>query len=180
MSKLIVVTGATGMQGSGVIDALSANPDWRIRGLTRDTNSEKAKALVHRGVEMVAATFDDEDSLKSAFIGANAIFAVTDFYEPFIKGIAPEKAQQIEYERGVNLARAAAETTTLETYFWSTLPAASDLTNGEVKVPHFDGKGAIDAYIKNDPVLNAKTIFLLTGLYASNFRYPPFTPVYSV
>jgi uncharacterized protein YbjT (DUF2867 family) len=48
MSKLIVVTGATGMQGSGVIDALSANPDWRIRGLTRDTNSEKAKALVQR------------------------------------------------------------------------------------------------------------------------------------
>ena len=61
MSKLMVVTGATGMQGSGVINALSANPDWKIRGLTRDTNSEKAKALVQRGVEMVAADFDDRD-----------------------------------------------------------------------------------------------------------------------
>jgi uncharacterized protein YbjT (DUF2867 family) len=180
MSKLMVVTGATGMQGSGVIDALSANPDWKIRGLTRDTNSEKAKALVNRGIEMVAATFDDEDSLKNAFVGANAIFAVTDFYEPFTTGSGPEKAMQIEYDRGVKLARAAAKTTTLETYFWSTLPAASDLTNGEVKVPHFDGKGAVDAYIKNDPVLNAKTIFLMTGLYPTNFSYPPFTPVYSV
>lgn len=180
MSKLMVVTGATGMQGSGVIDALATNPDWRIRGLTRNINSEKAKALVHRGIEMVAASFDDEDSLENAFIGANAIFAVTDFYEPFIKGVGPEKAMQIEYDRGVKLARAAAKTTTLETYFWSTLPAASDLTNGEVKVPHFDGKGAVDAYIKNDPALNAKTIFLLTGLYASNLGYPPFTPVYSV
>jgi uncharacterized protein YbjT (DUF2867 family) len=180
MSKLMVVTGATGMQGSGVIDALSANPEWRIRGLTRNINSDKAKALIQRGFEVVAADFDDEDSLNNAFIGANAIFAVTDFYEPFATGIGPEKAMQIEYDRGVKLARAAAKTATLETYFWSTLPAASDLSNGEVKVPHFDAKGAIDAYIKNDPVLNAKTIFLMTGFYASNFGYPPFTPIYSV
>jgi hypothetical protein len=180
MSKLIVVTGATGMQGSGVIDALATNPDWKIRGLTRNTDSEKAKALMDRGIEMVAANLDDEDSLHNAFIGANAIFAVTDFYEPFATAIGPEKAMQIEYERGLKLARAAAKTTTLEFYFWSTLPGASDLTNGRVKVPHFDAKGAIDAYIKNDSVLNAKTIFLLTGFYASNFGYPPFTPIYSV
>ncbi|KAJ6786271.1 hypothetical protein PWT90_00811 [Aphanocladium album] len=179
MSKLIVVTGATGMQGSGVIDALSANTGWKIRGLTRNINSEKARALAHRGVEMVAADFDDQDSLEKAFSGASAIFAVTDFYEPFATGMGAEKAMEIEYDRGVKLARAAVNTATLETYFWSTLPAASELTGGEAKVPHFDAKGAIDAYIKNDPDLNAKTIFLLTGFYASNFGYPPFTPVYS-
>lgn len=180
MSKLIVVTGATGMQGSGVINALGTNSDWRVRGLTRNTDSEKARALINRGIEMVAANLDDEDSLIKAFNGANAIFAVTDFYEPFATGIGPEKAMEIEYSRGVKLARAAAQTTTLEYYFWSTLPAASELTKGEAKVPHFDAKGAIDAYIKKDPVLNAKTIFLLTGFYASNFSYPPFTPIYSV
>jgi uncharacterized protein YbjT (DUF2867 family) len=180
MSKLIVVTGATGMQGSGVIDALSSNPDWRIRGLSRDINSEKAKALTQRGIEMVSATFDDEDSLDRAFVGANAIFAVTDFYEPFVKGVGPEKSMRIEYERGIKLARAAARTATLEIYFWSTLCAASELTNGEAKVPHFDAKGAIDAYIKNDPVLNDKTIILLTQFYASNIRHPFFTPIYLV
>jgi uncharacterized protein YbjT (DUF2867 family) len=180
MSKTIVVIGATGTQGSGVIDALSANAGWKIRGVTRDTGSAKAQALVKRGVEMVAADLDDEDSLTDAFVDANAIFAVTDFYEPFVTGIGPEKAVQVEYERGVNLARAAVKTATLETYFWSTLPAASELTKGEAPVPHFDGKGKIDAYIKNDPVLNAKTIFLLTGFYASNFGHPTFTPIYSV
>ncbi|KAJ5988434.1 hscarg dehydrogenase [Penicillium waksmanii] len=179
MVKLLVVAGATGMQGSGVIDALATNPDWKIRGLTRSTNSDKAKGLSDRGIEMVSADMDDEDSLLNAFIGANAIFAVTDFYEPFATGIGPEKAMQIEYERGLKLARAAAKTKTLEFYFWSTLPAANDLTNGEVKVPHFDAKAAVDAYIKNDIALNSKTIFLLTGFYASNFNYPPFTPVYS-
>ncbi|KAF4414692.1 hscarg dehydrogenase, partial [Fusarium acutatum] len=39
--------------------------------------------------------------------------------------------------------------------------------------------GKIDVYIKNDPVLNVKTIFLLTGFYAFNFDYPQFTPIYS-
>lgn len=180
MSKIIVVTGATGMQGSGVIDALSANSDWKIRGVTRSTGSAKAQTLVKRGIEMVEADADDEDSLTNAFVGASAIFAVTDFYEPFATGMGPEKAMKVEYDRGVNMARAAAKTATLETYFWSTLPAAGELTKGEVKVPHFDAKGKIDVYIKNDPVLNPKTVFLLTGFYASNFDYPPFTPIYSV
>ncbi|KAJ5910830.1 hscarg dehydrogenase [Penicillium subrubescens] len=143
------------MQGSGVIDALAKNPDWKIRGLPRNTNSEKAKALVNRGIEMVAANLDDEKSLIEAFNGVNAVFAVRDFYESFVTGIGPEKAMEID-----------------------TLPAASDLTNSEAKVPHFDAKGAIEAYIKKDPVLNAKTIVLLTGFYASNFNYPPFTPIY--
>lgn len=168
MSKLIVVIGATGLQGLGVIDALSANPEWRIRGVTRNTNSEKARRLVERGIEMVTADLDDEDSLVNAFVGANAIFTVTDFCEPFGTGIGPEKSKEIEYDRGVKLARAATKTATIETYFWSTLPAASKLTDGEVEVPHFDAKAAIDEYIKHDPALNAKTICLLTGFYPSN------------
>jgi uncharacterized protein YbjT (DUF2867 family) len=108
------LTGATGIQGSGVIDALAKNPDWKIRGLPRNTNSEKAKALVNRGIEMVAANLDDEKSLIEAFNGVNAVFAVRDFYESFVTGIGPEKAMESEYGRGVNLARAAAETTTLK------------------------------------------------------------------
>ncbi|RDW64421.1 NAD(P)-binding [Aspergillus mulundensis] len=182
MPNLLVVTGATGAQGSSVIDALlAANPKtpWKIRGVTRNTASPKAQALTTRGIEMVSASFDDEESLRLAFTGATAIFAVTDFYEPFARGVGPEKCMQIEYERGVKLARAARDIPTLETYFWSTLPAARDLTGGEVGVPHFDAKGDIDAYIKSDAVLNPKAVLLLTGVYASNLAFPPFTPVYS-
>lgn len=180
MSKLIVVTGATGMQGSGVIDALSTVDGWRIRGVTRNTASVKAQALNKRGIEMVKADFDDEHSLLDAFVGANAIFAVTDFWEPFIAGAGAEKAMQLDFDRGVKMARAASKTATLQTYFWSTLPAADEVSNGNFPVPHFDGKAKVDAYIKSDPVLNGKTIFLLVGFYGSNFSYPPFTPFYSV
>ena len=180
MSKLIVVVGATGLQGAVVIDAMILNDGWRIRGVTRNVASDKAKALAKRGIEMMTADLDDAESISKAFEGANAIFAVSDFYEPFASGIGPDKAMEIEYSRGVAMARAASKTTTLETYFWSTLPAALHTTQGECKVPHFDAKADVDAYIKEDPVLVSKTIFLLTGFYASNFAYPPFTPIYSV
>lgn len=57
--KIILVFGATGAQGMHVIDALLAlNEDgtpspYAIRALTRDTSSERAKALVAKGVECV-------------------------------------------------------------------------------------------------------------------------------
>lgn len=180
MSKLIVVVGATGMQGVGVIDALATSDGWKILGLTRNIQSEKAKALAERGIEMKVADVDEEESLIKAFHGAHAIFGITDFYEPFASGVGPRKAMEIEYNRGVAIANAASKTTTLETFFWSTLPAAREITQGKHHVPHFDAKGDVDAYIKKDPVLVTKTIFLLTGFYASNFNYPPFTPIFSV
>ena len=95
MSKLIVVNGATGLQSLGIINALSTNPDWEIRGVTRNTNSEKARRPVERGIEIVAADLDDEDSLIKAFVGANAIFAVTDFCEPFGTGQGPESPNKL-------------------------------------------------------------------------------------
>ena len=57
--KLIFVIGATGAQGLAVIDALSApapngTPSpYVFRALTRDPESERAKGLAARGVEVV-------------------------------------------------------------------------------------------------------------------------------
>jgi uncharacterized protein YbjT (DUF2867 family) len=82
---LLVVVGATGTQGSSVVHTfLSASPPWRIRGLTRNPSSAASKALTAKGVEMVAADLDDSSTLPAAFAGATAIFAVTDFWGPFM------------------------------------------------------------------------------------------------
>ena len=57
--KLVLVIGATGAQGIAVIDALSQPaPDgkpspYSFRALTRDPQSERAKGLAARGVEVV-------------------------------------------------------------------------------------------------------------------------------
>jgi uncharacterized protein YbjT (DUF2867 family) len=67
MPQLLTVVGATGIQGGSVISAALKEGSWKIRGITRNVNSDAAKALVAQGVEMVAADVNDEQSLVKAF-----------------------------------------------------------------------------------------------------------------
>jgi uncharacterized protein YbjT (DUF2867 family) len=76
--KVIVVVGATGAQGSGLVHAILNDPDggFAVRALTRDVSSDKARALAARGAELVQADVDDVESLKRAFAGAYGAFCV--------------------------------------------------------------------------------------------------------
>jgi uncharacterized protein YbjT (DUF2867 family) len=67
MHKLLTVIGATGNQGLSVINAALKGGTYRVRGLTRNPASEKATALASRGVEIVKADINDEQSLIAAF-----------------------------------------------------------------------------------------------------------------
>jgi uncharacterized protein YbjT (DUF2867 family) len=179
MSKIIAIVGATGTQGGSIIAALENNPAYKIRALTRNPNSDKAKALASRGVEVVDADVNDEASLVKAFDGTSVVFAVTDFFEPFAR-VGAETAMDIEYQQGINLARAAAQTASLELYIWSTLPDSRTLSDGKVVVPHFAAKARVDEFSKKDKALLAKTVFLWITFYATNLTYPPFTPFLAV
>ncbi|HEY6553838.1 MAG TPA: NmrA family NAD(P)-binding protein, partial [Vicinamibacteria bacterium] len=83
--KVIAVVGATGAQGGGLVRAILADPDgpYKARALTRDLNSDKAKALAAAGAEVVAFDVDDEASLRRAFDGAHGAFCVTFFWGHF-------------------------------------------------------------------------------------------------
>jgi uncharacterized protein YbjT (DUF2867 family) len=175
MSKLLTVVGATGIQGGSVITAALKEGTWKVRGITRNVNSDAAKALTAQGVEMVSANLNDEQSLRKAFQGSTAIYAVTDFFEPFAAS-GPSAAIEIESTQGINLARAASATPTLQHYIWSTLPNGAQLSGGKYVVPHFEAKNRVDAHIRADASLRAKTTFLWVTFYASNFLYPMFTP----
>ena len=65
--KTIAVLGATGVQGGSVVQALLKDKSWKVRGITRDTSKDAAKALEKQGVEVIAANIDDEGSLLKAF-----------------------------------------------------------------------------------------------------------------
>jgi uncharacterized protein YbjT (DUF2867 family) len=179
MAKLIVVTGATGGQGGSVVATFLKDGSFKVRGVTRNPEGDKAKALMAKGVEMVYADMDNEQSLVDAFSGAYAIFAVTDFPQLLSK-FGPELAVEAEYRQATNLAKAASKTAGLHHYLWSTLPNGRELTQGKIIVPHFDAKNRAEAFIKQDKVLLAKTTFLLVAHYESNVFYPPFTPIYVV
>ncbi len=174
-NKIVAVVGATGAQGGSVVDALLNEGGYSIRAITRNPDSENAKSLAAKGVEVVKADVNDLASLKTAFRGSYAIYAVTDFFEPFSQH-SPEKAMEVESEQGINLAKAAASTSTLEHYIWSTLPNGMKISGGKYLVPHFEAKNKVDDFIKGDAPLLAKTTFLWITFYASNYYFPMYTP----
>ena len=99
--RIIAVIGATGAQGGGLVRAILADQgsSFTPRALTRNSNSEKAKALTAAGVEVMVADADDPESLERAFAGAYGAFCVTNFWEHF----SPER----ELAQAGNMARAA-------------------------------------------------------------------------
>jgi uncharacterized protein YbjT (DUF2867 family) len=169
--KVIVVAGATGAQGGGLIRAIldDKNGPFTARAITRNVNSDKAKALADAGAEVVAADFDDVKSLKQAFQGAHGVFCVTNFWEHF----KPEK----EISQARNMAQAAKDAG-VRHVIWSTLedtresiPISDDrmpTLMGKYKVPHFDGKGEANAIFTEQGV---PTTFLVTSFYWENFIY---------
>lgn len=174
---ILTVVGATGAQGSSVVSSALESGLYKVRAITRNTSSDKAKALIAKGVEVVSADLNDESSLAAAFKGTTAIYAVTDFFEPFAAH-GPEEAMKVEVQQGKNMANAAASTTTLKHYIWSTLPDGKRITSGKYLVPHFEAKNDIDRYIKSKAELYAKTTFLWVTWYATNYTFPMFTPVH--
>jgi len=172
---ILTVVGATGTQGASVIDAALQAGTYKIRAITRNASSPRAEILAVRGVEVVTADLNSEESLIKAFEGSTAIYAITDFFEPFAHGGASH-ALTVEVAQGKNLANAAAKTETLKHFIWSTLPNGKKISNGKWTVPHFEGKNRIDDHIKSLKGLYEKTTFLWITWYATNFVYPMFTP----
>lgn len=164
--RILAVTGATGAQGGGLVRAALKDPNspFRVRALTRDPSSPKAKALADMGAELVQTDIDDPASLRRAFDGADAVYCVTFFWEHF----DPER----EKTQARNMAEAAKETGASHVV-WSTLedtrkrvPLDDDRmpSLGNYKVPHFDAKGEADAYFAALP-----TTYLVTSFYWDNF-----------
>jgi uncharacterized protein YbjT (DUF2867 family) len=169
--KIIVVFGATGAQGGGLVNAILNDPDseFAVRAVTRDASSDKAKALAARGAEIVEADIDDKASIKKSLEGAYGAFFVTFFWAHF----SAEK----ELDQARNMAEAAKETN-LQHVIWSTLEDTRKLVpldddrmptlQGKYKVPHFDAKGQADELFTQ---LGVPVTFLRASFYWDNFIY---------
>lgn len=167
--KIIAVMGSTGAQGGGLVRAIlnDQSGKFKVRAITRDANSDKAKKLYDLGAEVIEADLDDKESLKKAFEGAYGAFCVTFFWEHF----SPEK----EKTQAKNMAEATKETG-VKHVIWSTLedtrkwiPLDDDrmpTLMGSYKVPHFDCKGESNSYFENSGV---PFTLLLTSFYWDNF-----------
>ncbi len=169
--KIIVVFGATGAQGGGVVRAIlgDRNSEFAVRAVTRDPESDKAKELAKMGAEVVSGDVDDVQSIKKVLAGAYGAYFVTFFWAHF----SPEK----EMAEAKNMAQAAKEAG-LKHVIWSTLedvrkfiPLSDDrmpTLQGKYKVPHLDGKGESDQFFIDAGV---PVTFLLTSFYWDNLIY---------
>lgn len=70
---VVLVTGITGNQGGGVATALLER-GIKVRGLSRNIESDASKELVARGVEMVQGDFTDYDTITAAVQGVDHLF----------------------------------------------------------------------------------------------------------
>ena len=130
--SLVLVLGATGNQGSAVVDALE-RLGHDIRAMVRDTEGEASARLRERGIATVVGDFDDLDSLTEAARGTDAMFAMT----------TPAAGTDAEIRQGRNLADAALAAGTGHLVYSSV--ASADRSTG---IPHFDSKAEVERYIR--------------------------------
>lgn len=159
--KTILVTGATGAQGGGVVRHLLKASRFRIRCLTRKPESERARALVQAGAEVVRGDLGNPESLQTAMDGCYGVFGVTNFWEQFEK----------ESFHGKNLIDAVKESA-VEHLVFSTLPYADKLSNGKLEAPHFDMKARLEEYGRS---LKLPATYAHVAFYYENFLtfFPP-------
>ena len=137
ITKTVAVVGATGTQGGATVRSL-LKYGYRVRGLTRNTNTDKARSLNDLGVEVVYADLDDAMSLSSALRGADAVFGVT---TPFGTNV------DIEIAQGKRLVDAAVANR-IEHFVFSSV-ANADKNTG---IPHFDSKYQIEEHLRSQPI----------------------------
>jgi uncharacterized protein YbjT (DUF2867 family) len=93
--KIILVTGATGRQGSVTTRHLLAR-GWNVRALTRDVSTPAALELSQMGAEVVQGDSNDRVSLDAAMQGAYGVFSVQ-----------PALGYDDDLHQGKNVAEAA-------------------------------------------------------------------------
>ncbi|KAF7973254.1 hypothetical protein HWV62_15771 [Athelia sp. TMB] len=185
MSRIVAVFGATGTQGSAVVNALLEDKVFVPRAITRNASSDAAKALAARGAEVVTGDLWDRESIKKALAGCEAVFGVSLFGGSNLSGAHLIASQVTNYNdpsiaggdtageivQGKQLIDVAKEVG-IKFFVWSSLPNSTKLSGGKYPgIHHFDNKAAVEDYLRASGLPNAT---VQTGWFAENVINYPF------
>ncbi|MFN7992804.1 MAG: NmrA/HSCARG family protein [Bryobacteraceae bacterium] len=131
--RLILVTGATGKQGSAVLKHLRHHK-YDVRALTRDPAKPGAAALAGAGTEVVKGDLEDAESLRRALDGVYGVFAMATFHERGIEGEVREGKALVDAARRAEVSH----------FVYSSVGAADQNTG----IPHFDSKFQIEEHLR--------------------------------
>jgi uncharacterized protein YbjT (DUF2867 family) len=154
----VLVTGATGNQGSAIVRSLLSR-GHHVRALTRKPASPGANNVRALGADIAVGHMEDQDSMTRAVKGVNAIFCVS---TPFESGPEAEKSQ------GIAIANAA-KYAGVRHLVYASVPRA----NTNTKVPHFESKAHIERHIQS---LNIPWTVLGPTFFMENLSGPYFRP----
>ncbi|KZV94017.1 NAD(P)-binding protein [Exidia glandulosa HHB12029] len=166
-APLVVVIGATGVQGGSVVrNLVQSDKPYRLRGLTRDVSKPAAQELAELGVEVVSANIvvGNESGVQEAFHGADIVFGVTNFWEHM------DASREIaEGKLMVDSAKAVG----VKLFIFSGLPHVTKLSGGKFsRVAHLDSKAEIVEYARSQ----IQTVDVQAGYYMTNLTAPLLAP----
>lgn len=131
--KHVLIFGATGNMGGASTRTLLQR-GWRVRAVTRDTQSDKARALAALGAELCQADMEDRASLDSAFEGIRYVFSVQNRTTGGVDG---------EIRQG-KLVADAAQTAGIQHLVYGSAGTGQSGTG----VPHFESKLEVEDYMR--------------------------------
>jgi len=153
----IAVFAATGSQGGAVTDALLAS-GAQVRALLRTTDSDAARALAARGVDLIQINLDDPQTVVDALTGVDGFWFMT---TPPGGMQNPDTAG--ETAQGITLADAAAAAQVPHVVFSSV--GGAERSSG---VPHFDSKYLVEKHLAT---LGVRTTVVRPVFFMENFRW---------
>jgi len=131
--RLVLVTGATGRQGGSVIRHMLPKR-WKLRALTRDSNTNAAQELLRKGIEVVNGDLEKPATLGLALRGVYGVFSVQDFWSV---------GARREVQQGKNLADAAKKAG-VEHFVYSSVGGA-ERSSG---IDHWESKWEVEKHIR--------------------------------
>ena len=153
----IAVVGATGEQGGAVARQLLA-ARLPVRALVRDLDSDRARDLAAAGAMLSLASFEDQGSLRAAFDGSSAVFAMA--------SPTPDGGVRAESEHGKAIARAASDAGVPHVVY-SSVGGVERHTG----IPHFESKREVETTLLE---LGVPSTFIRPTFFMDNFtRFMP-------
>lgn len=154
---LITVVGALSKQGRSVAHSLLQSGRYRVRALTRRTDSPEARKLAAKGAELVNVELEVGHTKE-------LVHALQDSYGAYLMTPMIVPPATHEAELGKQQADAAVEAG-VRHIVYSGLEDVDKITGGKKWAPHFTDKAKVEEYIRTLPVVSS---FVYLALYYTN------------
>ncbi|KAF5354521.1 hypothetical protein D9757_014012 [Collybiopsis confluens] len=148
--KLILVIGATGLQGMPFIKNVLApleNGDpapYAVRALTRDAKSEKAQMIASLGGEVIQGDVTDQECIATALEGCYAVFMNVD---------TNSVGEQAEIYAAIKTFESSHRVPQMRHFIWSSLEYYSKYGkyDKQYRAVNYDSKGIVNDWIRAQP-----------------------------